>query len=603
MRKLLLSFGLLAAVVKGAWAYIEPISDTDDLHQVCSGMWAGGDAHIQASFDPGSHGQLAMVIYEWGDIGYLGKITSPNDPSLPKTYVCTSDAVNAGFCATQNLGEFIVNLPSGMSINQTSVWTASLYFSNSTRGAIPSSPNEGAQPNKTSSDLWIPPDGSLPKIPSGDTEHSSPFRSRAVLNQERGLESRQNRIRYTQPIQYPIKRKGYYCVGTIPITLITNPSTPKTADHANFTGTVLFANVFSGLLPASEYPKIWFYLAMTWAYTFVGAIWGWLCYKHRQDLLALQYYIASLIGLLVIEMLASWGYYRYLNAHTSGITSTAFLIVVAILDAGRNSLSFFLLLVVSLGLTVTRESLGKLMLRAVILGSLHFVFGVVYAVGTVEVTLETASIFLLLTFVVPLAFTLSIFLLWIMYALNGTIQELASRKQRYKLSMFTRLYRILLGAVVIMAIFFVVSSLSFSNRLAEDYASNSWSTRWLLLDGWLALLYLTVFCLIAYIWRPTDNNRYLANVDEIAQDADDYDLEGLERNGHVKPSDSTDNLGHPESPGTAQDVVFEIGEEEDEDERTGGLRSGPARVRTEVDERAQGGEEAQGLMGARGKDD
>jgi len=209
-------------------------------------------------------------------------------------------------------------------------------------------------------------------------------------------------------------------------------------------------------------------------------------------------------------------------------------------------------------------------------------------------------VFLLLAFVIPLAFTLSVFLLWVMYALNGTIQELAERKQRYKLSMFTRLYRILLGAVVVMAIFFLVSSLSFSNRLAEDYASNSWSTRWLLLDGWLALLYLTVFCLIAFIWRPTDNNRYLANVDEIAQDADDYDLDAMERSGHpLKGTDSDDNLPRAPSPGVGQDVVFEIGDEDDEEERTGALPKSGGAPRSAVrgDRDLSEEEETEGLMG------
>lgn len=45
--------------------------------------------------------------------------------------------------------------------------------------------------------------------------------------------------------------------------------------------------------------------------------------------------------------------------------------------------------------------------------------------------------------------------------------ELADRKQTYKLSMFRSLYRILLVAVIIIAAFFVVSSMSFSNRLDE----------------------------------------------------------------------------------------------------------------------------------------
>lgn len=109
---------------------------------------------------------------------------------------------------------------------------------------------------------------------------------------------------------------------------------------------------------------------------------------------------------------------------------------VAILDAGRNALSFFLLLVVALGLSVVRESLGRTMIRCQVLAVLHFIFGgmwflsqsamyscplVLYAVGIVELELESTSAFVLLLFVIPLAFTLSGFLLWILYALNGKL--------------------------------------------------------------------------------------------------------------------------------------------------------------------------------------
>lgn len=48
---------------------------------------------------------------------------------------------------------------------------------------------------------------------------------------------------------------------------------------------------------------------------------------------------------------------------------------MAILDAGRNSMSFFMLLVVSLGLSVVRESLGRTMLKCQALTGLHFLFG------------------------------------------------------------------------------------------------------------------------------------------------------------------------------------------------------------------------------------
>lgn len=156
----------------------------------------------------------------------------------------------------------------------------------------------------------------------------------------------------------------------------------------------------------------------------------------------------------------------------------------------------------SLGLSVVRESLGRTMLRCQLLAGAHFIFGgtpeyywfvielscgilVLYAVGIVELELQSTSALVLLLFVIPLAFTLSAFLLWILYSLNGasytfltcsqltclgiaaTIAQLRARKQRYKLTMFTRLYRILLLTVVIIAIFFIISSLSFSDRLAE----------------------------------------------------------------------------------------------------------------------------------------
>lgn len=48
---------------------------------------------------------------------------------------------------------------------------------------------------------------------------------------------------------------------------------------------------------------------------------------------------------------------------------------MSILDAGRNSMSFFMLLVVSLGLSVVRESLGRKMFKCQALTGLHFFFG------------------------------------------------------------------------------------------------------------------------------------------------------------------------------------------------------------------------------------
>jgi len=208
---------------------------------------------------------------------------------------------------------------------------------------------------------------------------------------------------------------------------------------------------------------------------------------------------------------------------------------------------------------------------------------VLYAVGIVELELESTSALVLLLFVIPLAFTLSGFLLWIMYALNGTIAQLAARKQRFKLGMFKTLHRILLFTVLVILAFFIVSSMTFSNRLAEDYAANTWKVRWWLLDGWLALLYLAAFAAIAYLWRPTAHNRRLQMSDEIAQDeeeAEDYDLESLEHRtaarGQGDDDDDAATLVGTRGGPQEDAVVFEIG---DEDEGSDGEAGGPPKKR------------------------
>lgn len=92
--------------------------------------------------------------------------------------------------------------------------------------------------------------------------------------------------------------------------------------------------------------------------------------------------------------------------------------------------------------------------------------------------------------------------MWIILSLNSTILHLSQRKQRQKLAMFQNLWRILVVSVIAVLAFFVVSSMSLSNRLDEDYAPRNWRYRWILLDASLAGIYLVAFSAIAWLWRP-----------------------------------------------------------------------------------------------------
>ncbi|KAG7098919.1 hypothetical protein E1B28_000816 [Marasmius oreades] len=581
---------LTLAFARFCFAYEVPVLDKDYDRQICSGMWASAKTYINVTFDESSQGQLAMVIYEWTDSPHLGKITSMYDDTLPKTYICTTSAVTGGYCSTDELGHFILDLPAGKTINDTSFWSARVELpgSHGSRGG------EGAE--LSTSPLWNSRRGILTPLKS---DYDPPWRRTGENVSPTGI------YYYNQSIQYLVRKTGYYCVAMIPVT-VRNIATRQTdGPHPSYKGTVLFRNKFDGKLPATDYPKVNFYFAMFLVYSAVAAAWAWLCYKHVQDILPLQYYLSGLVGLLVIEMVANWAYYRYLNAHGKSTASTVFLIVVAVLDAARNSMSFFMLLVVSLGLSVVRVSLERTMLKCQALAGAHFIFGILYAIGIVELELESTSGLVLLLFVIPLAFTLSGFLMWIMYALNATITQLRTRKQKYKLAMFEKLNYVLMFSVFIILIFFVVSSFSFSGRLAEDYAAKSWKMRWWLLDGWLSLLYLVSFSIIAYLWRPSENNRRLAMFDEIAQneeDAEDYDLEAIEHRTRAREDDETMPVGGQRGSGpVAEDhVVFEIGDEDpgSDDEHTPSYR----RLERSSGEQDNGGEdERKRLM--HGRDD
>lgn len=170
-----------------------------------------------------------------------------------------------------------MNVPSGTSINDTTIWTTPVRFDS--RAAV-------------------------------DTVDSA---VNAALDVNRG------------PFRYEVAKTGYYCVGAVPVTISTGAapssddmdegtsSNATTTTRTTYTGVVDFENVFEGHLPASEYPKIWFYGALACAYTLIGLGWAYLCFRHRRDILPIQHYVSATIIFIVVEMIALSGYYRYLN--------------------------------------------------------------------------------------------------------------------------------------------------------------------------------------------------------------------------------------------------------------------------------------------------
>jgi hypothetical protein len=313
-----------------------------------------------------------------------------------------------------------------------------------------------------------------------------------------------------KPVKYPVStaetkvpiKTGYYCVAASP------------ADkELQFEAIVTFRNAY-GELQAAQIAKLPFYGGITIVYFVVLAFWGFLYFQNRHDILAVQNYITAILVFLVVEMLMTWGYYDYQNRHGNNVGTKALMIVVAVLNAFRNSFSFFLLLIVCMGYGVVKPSLGKTMTVVRWLAVAHFVFGVIYAVASLTVRPDDAGPLVLLV-ILPLSATLTAFYIWTLNSLNLTMKDLMERKQHVKATMYKRLWWCILTSIIVIFGFFFINSFTFAGASTPDFAPTHWQTRWFVLDGWLNLVYLADVCFVAYMWRPTANNRRFAMSDEV----------------------------------------------------------------------------------------
>jgi magnesium-transporting ATPase (P-type) len=183
---------------------------------------------------------------------------------------------------------------------------------------------------------------------------------------------------------------------------------------------------------------------------------------------------------------------------------------------------------------------------------------------------------MILVYVVPLSLSMTIFYVWILQALNRTTSQLEAKQQHEKIKMFKRLKFTLGFSIALLLLFFVANSITISGYTDDEWISNQWKSRWFMVDGWLALLFFTIFLVIAILWRPTQNNqRY--GLQQLAQDEVSADALDLESRYNAQPADRSAIPGattgevnpaalHPHVLEDDEGDIFDIGgDESDED--------------------------------------
>ncbi|KAI9068044.1 hypothetical protein FKP32DRAFT_196235 [Trametes sanguinea] len=511
-----------------------PVSDGDQDRVVCSGMWGGGNAYIEVSYDLEiSHGQLAMVIYESRDEPYLGKAYGPPGV-VPKTYICSSLAIRHGLCEKSQYGRFILDLPPGRTVEDTSFWSAGIRFREFVNGRPNSSVNGSSEILHGRSKSQTTP--CIDDMPQR--------RARSIVTTRPGVRpSPAEIVCYDGPIRFPVREHGYYCIAIVPVIAwqpkgtfaYGNPGAPR------YAGTILFHNTFDGRLPASEYPKLYVYFALFCGYLTLAIAWGCSCWQNTEQLLTVQ----ALLGTFVLDEFASWMYYYRRNTHGEDGISAAFHVIVSSIDSTSDAFAFYVLLVMAHGHDVLMTPIErKTKVRAALLAFAQSAFGVLNAtVGATDPMPQDPDYLFILPrkiyLAIPLACTTLTFVIWIAHALTVTITQLSESRQRYKLSLYLSLGRTLLLAVVFATFIQGVAFSVTPNRADTEYDVKMWKFQWLI-DTWPALLRFTILVAVAWLWLPTRINLRLVDFEEIPDhDSDDLEDRTAERSASDQGDTST----------------------------------------------------------------
>ena len=84
--------------------------------------------------------------------------------------------------------------------------------------------------------------------------------------------------------KYYIENTNYYCIATVGM-----------GEDVHYNAVVEWRNAF-GELHAAEYPKLPFYGALAIVYALIGALWGFLYYQHRSDILPIQVHLLTFMS-------------------------------------------------------------------------------------------------------------------------------------------------------------------------------------------------------------------------------------------------------------------------------------------------------------------
>lgn len=317
----------------------------------------------------------------------------------------------------------------------------------------------------------------------------------------------------------------------------------STCDHdaIRIDGAFAAQNKF-GNLPGQLYQQLPAYFALLIAYIIIGVAWVAVCLCNRDEIIQIHKWMTLVVCMGLFEVLLK--FIDFYSWNMSDERSTFLVFMGSITSSATMTLAFTLVILVSMGYGVVYPNLGRIKYAVMCFSLTYFVFEALSSLVTrLEVVvsettpttkgasdsaagadippgvaaLQSFGVLLLL----PTAFLQALAYVWILNALNHTIESLTARKQTIKLQLFQNFRSVLVFAISGVALWLVTVILVRQGGSREE----QWELTWMM-EAAPDVLYLLIFTAILILWRPKHNSSRYAYYEQAgvsALDEDDFD--------------------------------------------------------------------------------
>ncbi|XP_003497842.1 transmembrane protein 87B isoform X1 [Cricetulus griseus] len=265
-----------------------------------------------------------------------------------------------------------------------------------------------------------------------------------------------------------------------------------------------------GYISASDWPLMIFYMVMCIVYILYGVLWLMWSACYWKDILRIQFWIAAVIFLGMLEKAVF--YSEYQNINSTGLSTQGLLIFAELISAVKRTLARLLVIIVSLGYGIVKPRLGTVMHRVIGLGLLYLIFAAIE--GVMRVIGGSKHLAVVLSDI-TLAVIDSIFVWFIFISLAQTMKTLRLRKNTVKFSLYRHFTNTLIFAVLASIVFMVWTTKTF--RIAK--CQSDWMELWVD-DAFWSFLFSLILIVIMFLWRPSANNQRYAFM-PLIDDSDD----------------------------------------------------------------------------------